>query len=563
MADGAARALLRPPGSLAGRAAPAPTDDAGAGGGDAGAPRPAGGAGRPGRVARRHRSPQRVVRRERAHAAPPRARRRRCQPAGDGGGGTARRHRERPPAHAPGVRAGVARDAAPSVPPDLASRRPALRAARVLGGRARRARAEGGDHDAHGPRLSPLRQARGGRGVTTWAADVIVVGAGPAGAATAILLAEHGVAVQLLDRARFPRPKICGEYLSPEAPRVLDRLGVLKTVDGLATPLAGMRITAPDGTVVIGTYRTVGDWRPYREHATAIERARLDEALVERVRALPIDFREHVRVIDVLVERGEVRGVVAVDRDGRAARLRARLVIAAYGRASVVAERLGLRHGHRLRRMALVTYVSGLDGCRDYGEVFVDPPDYAIINPVAADRGNLSIVVPLAHAAPWSGRLETFFTARAKHLQHLARRLAGARIVAPVGAMGPLAYEVDAPRVGGVLLVGDAAGFVDPFTGEGIYAALHGAELAVETAVGALRSGDCSRQALVAYRRARRLAFGGKARVTRALQFVISHRGLANLTAHVLAQRPGLLDVLLGVIGDFVPPKALVTGLVR
>ena len=390
--------------------------------------------------------------------------------------------------------------------------------------------------------------------MTTGAADVIVVGAGPAGAATAILLAEHGVAVQLLDRARFPRPKICGEYLSPEAPRVLDRLGVLKTVDGLATPLAGMRITAPDGTVVIGTYRTVGDWRPYREHAMAIERARLDEALVERVRALPIDFREHVRVTDVLVERGEVRGVVAVDRDGRAARLRARLVIAADGRASVVAERLGLRHGHRLKRMALVTYVSGLDGCRDYGEVFVDPPDYAIINPVAADRGNLSIVVPLAHAAPWSGRLETFFTARAKHLQHLARRLAGARIVAPVGAMGPLAYEVDAPRVGGVLLVGDAAGF---------YAALRGAELAVETAAGALRSGDCSRQALAAYRRARRLAFGGKARVTRALQFVISHRGLANLTAHVLAQRPGLLDVLLGVIGDFVPPKALVTGLVR
>src|SRR5437899_2212159 len=120
-----------------------------------------------------------------------------------------------------------------------------------------------------------------------------------------------------------------------------------------------------------------------------------------------------------------------------------------------------------------------------------------------------------------------------------------------------------APRVGGVLLVGDAAGFVDPFTGEGIHAALRGAELAVETAVGALRSGDCSRQALAAYRRARRLAFGGKDRVTRALQFVISHRGLANLTAHVLAQRPGLLDVLLGVIGDFVPPKALVTGRVR
>src|SRR2546425_542034 len=560
MVYGAARTWLRPPGSVTGPADLATTDGPGRRG--AGDPRPPGGAGGPGRVARRYRPAQRLVRRLRAHIArdPPR---RRCGPRGRRARRRGRGGRPRCIRRAPG-RLGAGR-----APGDSRGRGrsgcgdPCAGAPRVLGGRARRARAEGGDHDAHGPRLSPLRQARGGRGVTTGAADVIVVGAGPAGAATAILLAEHGVAVQLLDRARFPRPKICGEYLSPEAPRALDRLGVLKTVDGVATPLAGMRITAPDGTVVTGTYRTVGDWRPYREHAMAIERARLDEALVERVRALPIDFREHVRVTDVLVGRGEVRGVVAGDGDGRAARLRARLVIAADGRASVVAQRLGLRHGHRLKRMALVTYVSGLDGCRDYGEVFVDPPDYAIINPVAADRANLSIVVPLAHAAPWSGRLETFFTARAKHLQHLARRLAGARIVAPVGAMGPLAYEVDVPRVGGVLLVGDAAGFVDPFTGEGIYAALRGAELAVETAVGALRSGDCSRQALAAYRRARRLAFGGKARVTRALQFVISHRGLANLTAHVLAQRPGLLDVLLGVIGDFVPPKALVTGLVR
>jgi len=369
--------------------------------------------------------------------------------------------------------------------------------------------------------------------------------------------------VQLLDRARFPRPKICGEYLSPEAPRVLDRLGVLKTVDGLATPLAGMRIIAPDGTVVSGEYRAVGDWRPYREHAMAIERALLDEALVERVRALPIEFREQTRVSDVLVERGQAVGVEALDRDGRVARLSATLVIAADGRTSVVAQRLGLRRAHRLKRMALVTYVSGLEGCRDYGEVFVDPPDYAILNPVAADRANLSVVVPLDHAAPWSGRLETFFTARIRHLPHLARRLAGARIVAPVSAMGPLAYEVGTPRVGGVLLVGDAAGFFDPFTGEGIYAALRSAELAVETAVGALRTGDCSRRALADYGRARRRVFGAKARVTRALQFVISHRGLANLTARVLARRPGRLDVLLGVIGDFVPPKALVTRHVR
>ncbi len=399
--------------------------------------------------------------------------------------------------------------------------------------------------------------------MTAREADVIVVGAGPAGAASAILLAEEGLTVRLLDRARFPRPKMCGEYLSPEVPRVLDRLGVLKSVDGIATPIAGMRITAPDGTVLTGRYRAIGPWRPYRDHALALSRETLDAALVDRVRALPVDVHEQTRATGVLVEKGRVAGVEAVDRDGRALELRSRLVLAADGRASVIAQRLGLRRAHRLQRIALVTYVTGLDGARDLAKIFVDPPDYCIINPVAPGRANVSLVVPLSHAAPWRGRLETFFAARVKQLPHLARRLAGARLIAPVAAMGPLAYEVLEPRVGGVMLVGDAAGFFDPFTGEGVYGALRSAELVVETAVRALRAGDCSRPTLAGYERARRQAFGGKARVARALQFVIAHRRLANLTARGLARRSDLLDLLLGVIGDFVPPGALLRGVLR
>jgi flavin-dependent dehydrogenase len=129
--------------------------------------------------------------------------------------------------------------------------------------------------------------------------------------------------------------------------------------------------------------------------------------------------------------------------------------------------------------------------------------------------------------------------------------------------MGPLAYEVLPPRVGGVLLVGDAAGFYDPFTGEGVFAALRSAELAAETAARALRAGDCSRATLAVYDRARRRAFAGKARVTRALQGVIGRRRLANLAAHALARRPALLDLLLGVIGDYVPARALLGGVLR
>ena len=388
--------------------------------------------------------------------------------------------------------------------------------------------------------------------------DAVVVGAGPAGAATAILLAERGWSVTLLDKAAFPRPKVCGEYLSPEAARVLDRLAVLKDVDEAgAQPLRGMKIVAPDGTALEGLYPTSGRWRGYRDHALALPREVLDRILVDRAKGLPVDVRERHRVTGLLRKDGAVVGVTAQDEDGRNLEIPARLVIGADGRASAVASSLGLMRPHRLRRMALIQYVSGLEGLEDCGEIYLDPPDYAILNPVAPGLVNLGLVVPLDHARPFARRLETFFDARLRQLRHLAPRLEGMKTEGRLTAMGPLAYRVSEPQVGGVMLVGDAAGFYDPFTGEGLFTALRSAELLTETAHAALTRDDLSVGALAAYAARRRGEFAAKSRVTRGLQFLIARRRLCNVAARALARRPEILDTLLGVLGDFVPPREL------
>jgi flavin-dependent dehydrogenase len=309
--------------------------------------------------------------------------------------------------------------------------------------------------------------------------------------------------------------------------------------------------------VLEARYRALAGRQPSRGHAMGLSRTVLDSTLVDRLRALPLDFREGVRVTDLVIEGDRVAGIEMLDAAGRRETITAPLVVGADGRASVVAHRLGCRHPHRLQRIALVTYVAGLADCGDVGEIFVDPPDYAILNPLAPDRVNMSLVVPLAHVGPWTGRLETFFASRVKQLVHLASRVAGAECVAPIEAMGPLAYHVSAPTHGGVLLVGDAAGFYDPLTGEGVFTALRGAELAAETADRALSRNDVSVAGLAEYQEARRAAFTDKQRFTRALQFIIARRRVANFTAHTLARRQELLDLTLGVAGDFIPPRAL------
>src|SRR5258708_3507376 len=116
--------------------------------------------------------------------------------------------------------------------------------------------------------------------------DVAIVGAGPAGSTTAALLAERGLDIVVLERARFPRPKPCAEYLSPEATRVLDRLGLLPQIDAYGPAhLVGMRIVGPSGASFVGRFAAGHGFRAYRDYGLALPPAVLGWLVAGGLRA--------------------------------------------------------------------------------------------------------------------------------------------------------------------------------------------------------------------------------------------------------------------------------------
>jgi menaquinone-9 beta-reductase len=393
-------------------------------------------------------------------------------------------------------------------------------------------------------------------------AEVLVVGAGPAGSSVAFALARAGVDVHVIDRARFPRPKPCAEYLSPEASRILADMGALEPVEASgAAALAGIHVRAPNGSVIAGDFAASHGFRGYRDRGLSVRREVLDTILVDRARRAGARVTEGVRVTDVM--RGTTRRVTGVATlvDGRPETIGARLVIAADGLRSIVAKRLGLAQTLRWpRRLALVTHYSNVGGVTEHGEMHVEHDGYVGIADVGNGETTVALVVSASRGAEMSGDRAAFLEAWLARRPHLAPRFAKATRVSPVVVTGPFASHARRAWAPGVALVGDAADFFDPFTGEGIYSALRGGEMlavAVQSALAA-RTPRGMDQALARYDAARRAEFRGKWIVERAIGAVVGSVPLINRAARGLSARKDLADLLIGVTGDFVPAREVI-----
>ncbi len=369
--------------------------------------------------------------------------------------------------------------------------------------------------------------------------DVLIAGAGPAGAALAAGLARSGARVIVLEAARHPRPKACAEYASPRIVEELARIGLEPgawQADAIA--LSGMRLVAGQRSAMI----SYADRRGPRT-AWGLDRTRFDALLAAHAEGAGAELVEGTRLVGLDVEGGRVTSVTARSSDGRRRRIAVGLVVGADGVRSTVARLTGVERPVRFpRRLGLVAHYDGDPDLADHGEMHVGRGYYVGLAPLPGGQLNVGMALPMDGRAPAGER----FDAAIAGLPAVAGRLDGRERLTPIRGASPIGHRVADVAGPGWLLVGDAAGFVDPFTGEGIHRALRSARAAADAIV---RGGDVSG----AYRRERRAAFAAKSALSWLVQGFLAVPPLLEHALDRLDARPHAALRLGSALGDCRP----------
>ncbi len=402
----------------------------------------------------------------------------------------------------------------------------------------------------------------GGTGAATdivTSRTVVVVGGGPAGAVLATYLARAALEVTLVERAPAWRWRACGVFSSPATMAALRRVGLAEAdLARVARAIPAMRLETTGGAVVRLTYGAAG-----AEHPTAVgfDRSALDPLLLATARAAGVDIRTGVTVRSVsLAAPGGGAELDLVGPDG-ATRLTARIVVGADGANSSVARAAGVHRATRLgRRVGLSHHLPDprIDELALDGRLRVLRDGYVGIAPVPGRRVNIGIVLGRTWSAALAARgadaVAAEIVAGIPPTDDDPAPWRGSDPCERVAGAAPLGVRVTRRAGPGWLLVGDAAGFLDPFTGEGLHRALVSAELGASAVRAALDGppGDGDR-AMAAYERSMRRRFATKDAVSTLVQLFLARPALLEYAARRLAARPGVRATMSLVMGDLVP----------
>ena len=376
--------------------------------------------------------------------------------------------------------------------------------------------------------------------------DVVVVGGGPAGSATALLLARAGVGVRVVERARFPRTKVCGEYLNGGAVDALERLGLLDAVRAVSAPLRGVRLVPPGALPAT---------LPFARASLACARDALDAVLLDAAIAAGANV-ERARVEELVFDEDHCTGVRVRTEEGALEERRARVVAGADGIGSVVARKLALtKPQRRSGRYAVGGHYAGFGAFDEHVEMYVGGGAYFALNPLSHIHANVMVVVPKERLTEWSRDVDAGVGGAAAALGRGVRSFEGATRVGPRVSIGPLAHDVRRASVPGALLVGDAAGFLDPFTGQGVFLALTGAERAAKTILTALADSAREDDAFEGYARWRASDVAWRRRLCASVALLVDVPLLARRAAARLARFPEAGATLLDALSGIVPPQ--------
>ena len=308
------------------------------------------------------------------------------------------------------------------------------------------------------------------------AVDIAIIGGGPAGSSAAIRLAAAGRKVLLIDKARFPRHKLCGEFVSPECLETFCELGVEHGVSALDTP----RLTKTVFYSVSGRSLAVRNSLLDRNgrHSIGLSRAAMDELLIERARSLGVDVRLDTSFRSARTENGSLTGVELRTGDGHAYLIRAKLAVDASGRGRILSRSLQRSVSPKATLVAFKSHLRNASIEKGSCEIYSYPAGYGGCLEIENGLFNLCFIAK-ADAVKEIGSDPDEAVCRLLMQNRQAEKVLdrsqfiGDWYAVPIASFGR-ASLVPHP---GVLSIGDAAAFIDPFTGSGIALALESSKL--------------------------------------------------------------------------------------